>query len=171
MYFQVKKCYTMQCTQCGKIFKRSDNFEAHQSLHGFGYDCPVCHKPHTNQTNLDIHWQRQHQVSLTGAGVAFTPKWQLIKEREAKSSKFARTSFLYTAQCTNISDVFPTEENISSLLTSLVGNLTEDLPETDYIKLSLISPSLDFPITLPYTKIRDWNAAQVFTFLQKKIKL
>ena len=159
----------MQCTQCGKIFKRSDNFETHQSLHGFGYDCPVCHKPHTSQTNLDIHWQRQHQVSLTGAGVAFTPTWQLIKEREAKSSKFARTSFLYTAQCTNISDVSPTEENVSSLLTSLVGNLTEGLPETDYIKLSLISPSLDFPITLPYTKIRDWNVAQVFTFLQKKL--
>ena len=69
-------------------------------------------------------------------------------------------------QCTNISDALPTEDNMTKLLTSLVDDLTENVDQADHIGLALTSPSLDYPITLPYTRLGDWNAEQVFRAIQ-----
>ena len=72
-------------------------------------------------------------------------------------------------QCTNIAEAQPTEENMTNLITSLVEDLTDNIDQADYIGLALTSPSLDYPITLPYTKFGDWRADQVFTAIQGTI--
>ena len=72
-------------------------------------------------------------------------------------------------QCTNIADAHPTEENMTKLLTSLVDDLADNVDQADHIGLAFTSPSLDYPITLSYTKFRDWNAEQVFNSIQGKL--
>ena len=55
---------------------------------------------------------------------------------------------------------------MTKLITSLVDDIAENVDEADHIGLAFTSPSLDYPITLPYTKFRHWNAEQVFRAIQ-----
>ena len=55
--------HTYPCPTCNKEFVRWGNYRNHLEIHRYGYDCPVCKKPHTSQDNLDIHTERQHGVS------------------------------------------------------------------------------------------------------------
>ena len=105
-------------------------------------------------------------MCILGAGAEFTPKWRHIDHKVQAFRKYARTKHSYTVQCTNIADAHPTEENMTKLVTSLVDDIAENVDEADHIGLAFTSPSLDYPITLPYTKFRDWNAEQVFRAIQ-----
>ena len=54
------------CAVCGKKFYREDTYRLHLNVHFCDFDCPLCHKPHTSQLNLDKHVEFQHSDLITG---------------------------------------------------------------------------------------------------------
>ena len=106
-----------------------------------------------------------------GAGNAeeYVPRWQTLEHTERRISKYATTRHTYTVQCTNPGDVQPTNDNVERLFTSVVNSLTVDLDQGHYVGLTLQSPSLAYPISMPYTRLRDFKAADIMAAIQKTI--
>ena len=105
-----------------------------------------------------------------GAANAYKPEWKHVaphKQRHIK--KYATTRHTYTVQCTNKVQIEPTAENVEQLFTSLITELTAGVEPSHYMGLSIQTPSLDYPITLPYTRLRDFQAADLFRVIENTL--
>ena len=129
------------------------------------YDCPTCHVPHTDQVDLDTHITNQH----SGTAPEFVPQWDELSHEQHVVKKYGMTKHSYTVQCTNRDQVEPTAENIEKLFTSMVDGLTAGLDPSHYIGFSIQAPSLDYPITMPFTRLRNFNAAHMFNSIQRTL--
>ena len=105
----------------------------------------------------------------SGKQDVFVPRWEQIQHSTRRIRKYATTRHTYTVQCQNHEAVEPTADNVEKLFTSLVEGLTADLDPSHYIGLSMQSPSLDYPITMPYTRLRDFKAANLLDVIQRTL--
>ena len=55
----------------------------------------------------------------------------------------------------------PNDENMTKLFSALFEKLSEKMATNDVAGISLSSPQLDYPITLPYTKKQDLHPAAI----------
>ena len=126
--------------------------------------CQPLHQHYTNCYDL-------HILNIIGAGVdaEYIPEWTRLNHSRKHSYKFAATKHMYTVQCTNHDEMRPTAENIETLFTSLLDGLTADIDQTHYVGFSLQSPSLDYPISLPLTRLRNFDANTMFTAIKKTL--
>ena len=107
-----------------------------------------------------------------GAGnqSTYRPEWRhVLPHKERHIKKYATTRYTYTVQCTNQKEIEPTAENIETLFTSLVDDLTANIDRNHYMGLSIQSPSLDYPISLPYTRLRDFQTADLFKAIENTL--
>ena len=105
-----------------------------------------------------------------GNSTAYQPEWRhVLPHKERHIKKYGTTRHTYTVQCTNQRDVEPTAENIENLFSSLMTELTAEVEPSHYMGLSIQSPSLDYPITLPYTRLRDFKTADLFKAIENTL--
>ena len=105
-----------------------------------------------------------------GAGKAYRPEWKhVLPHKQRYIKKYATTRHTYTVQCTNKQEIDPTAENVEQLFTSLIKELTAGVEPSHYMGLSIQSPSLDYPITLPYTRLRDFKTADLFSVIERTL--
>ena len=111
-------------------------------------------------------------MSILGAGPSklYIPEWRHVEPHKQRYiRKYATTRHTYTVQCTHEDEVTPTLENVDGLFTSLIKELTANVDPSHYIGLSIQSPSLDYPITLPYTRLQSFKTENLFHAIQRTL--
>ena len=82
------------------------------------------------------------------------------------NQKFSTQYQFYKARLLNKNAFTPSPDNVATLLTSLLENITPDIEDRDSIGLSLQSPSLDYPVSLPQTRKEDLTPAKIFQHIE-----
>ena len=158
------------CLICGKVFYRQENFTVHQLKHLSGYDCLHCAAP--NQTFEDLQNHKRYLHSTFGGGdeaAEFVPDWKLKHTGTDKNTKFKKKCSSYTAQLVNSAQLPPSLENLQKIFTSLFETVLPDVGESDMIGVTFESPSLDFPIVIPYTTKTNLTSGEVFKVIERSL--
>ena len=179
------------CPSCKKTFNRKDNLDRHLKKHvdDNNQNCPECLKVFTRIDALDHHLHRvhgweapTHQASnQEGGGV---PKRQKVDERESSSlytiktvserkiEKFKTTATYYKISVNDIE-----ERELSNILKilrklfqSILDNVTQHIPSTDLVRLSIDNSQLDFPIILPFMRRTDLTVNRVLSEIERVLQ-
>ena len=156
------------CDICGKTLYRSDNYHTHVEKHAKGYDCDICKKPFNKEADLNNHKLYSHSP-LSGGGEVeeeFSPIFDVREISKRTNKKFNTNYQFYEARLQNKNSFTPSPDNVATLLTSLLEDITPDIDDRDSIGLSLQSPSLDYPVSLPQTRKEDLTPAKIFQHIE-----
>ena len=105
-----------------------------------------------------------------GAGNTYRPEWKhVLPHKQRYIKKYETTRHTYTVQCSNKEAIDPTAENVELLFTSLITELTALVDPSHYMGLSIHSSSLDYPIPLAYTRLRDFKIADLFAAIERTL--
>ena len=67
----------------------------------------------------------------------------------------------------NLPDILRTLRTLSQ---SIISNITEFMDPTDLVRLSVQCPELDFPITMPFTKVFELNVDQLLSEIERVLQ-
>ena len=156
------------CDICNKILYRWDNYRTHIEKHAKLNDCNICKKPFNKEADLNNHQLYSHS-SLTGGGEVeeeFSPIFDVREISKRTNKKFNTNYQFYEAKLKNKNSFTPSPDNVATLITSLLEDITPDIADRDSIGLSLQSPSLDYPVSLPQTRKEDLTPAKIFQHIE-----
>ena len=156
----------MICDICSKQFFRESNYKKHLQRHELGYDCSICFKPHGRLEDLIIHQQDLHSLIGHGEKSDFDPVFKITPKQEKHNNKFRIIQKTYTATLENKDRLVPSTENINILFNNLLSHLTEKVPDNDLIGLTLTSPSLDYPVSIPLKRKSNLSARDVLDHIE-----
>lgn len=183
------------CSICHKKFGRKANLERHLIRHqnGSSYECPHCGKVFNRPDSLNRHRQ-QHYTQYGGAlkrpaserdeNEQPKPKKRLTKEskpedyytirklKESYISKFHTNTTNYNItfrdiEVNNLPDILKT---LKMLFQSIIVNLTQFMAPSDLVRLSVTCPDLDFPITIPFTRLHQLNAERLLSEIERVLQ-
>ena len=173
---------TFHCDVCSKKFFRKDNYLVHLQRHNSGFDCFRCHKPHDSQLDLDCHSSLLHRtepegVSATEGGQSssnfhkglFIPSWTIVKHYTSYIRKYKSEKTFYTVSVKNKEHFEPSPHNLEVLFTDLVTKLTDGVDKSHSVALTLKSPSLDYSIVLPYTRLGEFKARDILGAIESQL--
>ena len=142
---------------------RSDNYRTHIEKHAKLNDCNICKKPFDSQSDRNKHHLYAH-APLTGAGevVNFEPKFNVRKINKRTNKKFDTNYQVFSARLKNKNAFQPTPDNVTTLISSLLENITTEIMAQDSIGISIQSPSLDYPVNIPQKRKQDLLPANIF---------
>ena len=168
---------TVTCEICGKDFDKVANFANHQSRHQQGFDCPVCHTPHQSAEDVLIHlnWHHPDLVQPGGerptqdAEAEFEPRWNITNTSSRLSHHFQKVTTSKTAQLENSRHFQPTQRNIDRLFETLVEDSIQDADPADKIGITLESPTLDFPLVIPYITASNFKSDKIYEILERTL--
>ena len=104
---------------------------------------------------------------LTGGGeVEFSPILNVRKINRRTNKNFKTIKKTYTATLENKDRLSPSNENINILFDTLISHLTEQIPDHDLIGLSLNSPSLDYPVSIPLKRKSNLSARDILDHIE-----
>ena len=169
-------CKKLPCHICGKVFTCTDNLDGHMEKHktSNASHCEVCGKAFSRPDNLHRHLREKHQVGggqkrpvsdSEGGSVKRLKKddnprqyYTLTKIKEQRIEKFKTIASSYKV---TFQDIEVTEDVLSTLKTLFTGifqDLTKGAKSEDLVRLAVQSPSLDYPIVIPFLKIQELTA-------------
>ena len=151
----------MNCNICNKQFFRESNQLKHLQRHELGYDCSICFKPHGSPEDLIVHQQDLHSFIGHGEKSNFEPVFKISQTTIKQNAKFKTIKKTYTATLENKGRLVPSTKNIHILFNNLLSHLTEKVPDNDLIGLTLTSPSLDYPVSIPYKRRGNLSASDI----------
>jgi hypothetical protein len=98
--------------------------------------------------------------------------YTLRVENQSYIPKFRTTSTNYKItfkgiEVDNLPDILRT---LRTLFQSIISNITEFMVPTDLIRLSVQCPELDFPITMPFTKVFELNAVRLLSEIERVLQ-
>ena len=168
------------CDLCNKNFYREVNLTGHLLRHQLGFDCHLCGKPHTSKDNLDVHLDIRHappvNVSAAEGGQTpnlrdpkFVPRWEIDDHHQRKISKYRVNKHFYKVSITNSERYEPTAENLNILFTDLVDTITAGVPKNHSVGLTLTTPSLDYPIVLPYIRLENFSGSDILAKIERSL--
>ena len=163
-----------ECDRCGKCFSRKDILDQHHKKHeeSSNIHCDECGQVFSRTFTLQRHKERVHQVGgghkrsvddlQESSENAVTKKlniddprqfYTITKIKDQRIEKIKTTSSSYKVNLKGIE----VSENVFNTLRRLFNVLFEDLtlgPKSeDLVRLTVQSPSLDYPIVIPFFKI------------------
>lgn len=164
-----------ECDLCHKKFAREDNLKTHRQKHGNNtyYECDVCHKVFCRKDNLDSHKRNLHLQFGRGTkrkldqNHSKSVKRRITKYDDPEDSytiraveehnmpKFNTQSMRYkvTFHGLEIRSLQNILRSLKLLFSSILRDITEYMSKDDLVRLSVQSPELDFPITLPFRRL------------------
>ena len=170
------------CNLCRPIkkFYRETNLASHLLRHQLGFDCYICGKPNTTRDNLNIHLEVSHaqpvNVSTVEGGrpsnlhdTKFVPSWQIDDHHQRRIAKYRVNKHFYKVSITNRDRFEPTSENLNTLFTDLVSTITAGVPKNHSVGLTLTTPSLDYPIVLPYVRLENFSGSDILTQIERSL--
>ncbi|XP_045215064.2 uncharacterized protein LOC123565260 [Mercenaria mercenaria] len=158
------------CDTCGKTFNRKVNLDRHKKKHTItnNLHCTVCSQPFTRYDNLKRHQMEKHQM---GGGLKKSaenddipikrlkknddPKefYNITKINEQRMEKFKTTSSTYKVTFKDLEVTYDVSATLERLFNAIFEDLTRGAKPEDLIRLVIQSPTLDYPIVIPFLRI------------------
>ena len=159
------------CDICRKAFNRKDNLLQHIKKHADSQlHCDECGQMFSRQFSLNRHKERLHQVgsgqmrpedennlpaSTRHIRKSDDPQdfFTIQKIKEQRMEKFKTTASTYKV---NFKDIEITEDimnTLKKLFQAIFQRLTKDAKSDDLVRLTVQSPSLDYPIVIPFLRL------------------
>ena len=82
------------------------------------------------------------------------------------NQKFNTNYQFYTATLENKDRLVPSTENINILFNNLISQLIEKISDNDLTGLTLTSPSLDYPVSIPYKRKGNLSASDILDHIE-----
>ena len=179
-----------RCTSCKKSFSRKQNFERHMLKHNNhnNQHCPECLKVFTRDDALNEHLHKKHgwprpkrsAENQEGGGVAKRQKmeqepssfYDIEKVGEKKIEKFRSTATYYKVSINDmevdgLSNILKT---LKQVFRSILNDITQMIPDTDLVRISMDNPELDFPITLEFMPRRELTAERILSEIERVLQ-
>ena len=152
-----------QCNDCGKVFARWDNYLRHiRNVHsgseqrGFGATLP------------DEQMRKRQKISDHVRDM-----YRIARTREVNMKKFKTKGLEYIVKFNDDVEIFDRASILSTLhrvFQSLIDTVTNGAEPQDLVRMVVVHPELDFPITLPFISKKHLTAerflSRVETVLQ-----
>ena len=159
-----------RCQYCSARFTRKGNFDRHMEKHNAfnNVHCQECGRAFSRPDNLQRHMAEKHQIGRgqkrpaeTATDVAkrlrvnHDPEkfYTINKIKEQYIEKFRTTGTTYKV---TFKDIEVTENIVSTLkklFTAIFKDLTKNAKPSDLIRMVVQSPSLDYPIVIPFGRL------------------
>lgn len=165
------KRYT--CPSCKKSFTRKDNSDRHLRKHvdDNNQNCPECLKVFTREDALDNHLHQEHgwepakrkaedqegggmqkQRKLTDRDPSSMYTIQKVSDRKIEKFKTTATYYKISVKDIEVKELSNILKILRKLLHSILNNVTEHIPSSDLVRMSIDNPQFDFPIVLPFMR-------------------
>ena len=150
------------CSDCGKVFSRNDALARHKkSIHP--------------QEGLGMKRKRFDEEELPAPKkLRENPKYfyKLEKIREKKIEKFNTTNTIYKANVKDleVSGIKEILKALKVLFSSMIEDITPFAQDQDFIRMSVQSRELDFPIQIPFMRKRDLTAESVLSEIERVLQ-
>ena len=179
----------LPCHICGKVFTRTDNLDRHLEKHksSNASHCEVCGKAFSRLDSLQRHLKEKHQVgggqkrpandSEDGSLTKVLKRsddlrqfYTVTKIKDQRIEKFRTRASSYKVY---FKDIEVTDDILSTLrilFSSLFEDLTKESKSEDLVRLTVQSPSLDYPIVIPFLKIPHLTADRFMSEKERVIQ-
>ena len=174
-----------KCDKCDKTFTRKSNLENHMKRHDTQYNCNICRKVFYRRDVFEQHSHNQvggAQKRPPPGPLAGPPRkklnenvkenYTLSKVNEAFMEKFQAQSSTYKVKIRDVTvrDIAYILETFHKLFDSLLHDITANANDNDFIRLSIQTPQLDYPIQLPFTKKTDLKVSRILDEIERVLQ-
>ena len=164
-----------RCDVCSAVFTRKTNLDRHLEKHRTqnNVHCSECGRAFTRPDNLQRHMLEKHQIGGGVKRVADTsdvgsvkrlrkdddPRqfYVMTKLKEQKMEKFRTTASTYRVKFRNIDvgDVTDILNTLKRMFAAVLEDMTSHAKTGDLIRMTVQSPTLDFPIVVPFLRLQE----------------
>ncbi|WAR17772.1 ZN468-like protein, partial [Mya arenaria] len=189
---RVQNHWKHKCESCKKSFSRKQNFDRHMARHNDerNQHCPECLKVFRREDALNEHLRQEHgwtggaerqHTDQEGGGAAKRRKldeedpktfYNIEKVAERKIEKFKTMAtyykvFMKDLEVEGLSNILKT---LKQMFRSILDTITEDIPETDLVRISIDNPELDFPITLEFMRRGELTVDKILSQIERVLQ-
>ncbi|WAR09982.1 ZN358-like protein [Mya arenaria] len=179
-----------KCESCKKSFSRKQNLERHMLKHRNenNQHCPECLKVFAREDALNEHLHQEHGWprakraldSQEGGGAAKRQRleedpsafYDIEKTGERKIEKFRTTASYYKVNIKDLEvDGLPNIlKTLKTVFQSILDDITQLIPDTDLVRISIDNPELDFPITLEFMPRHQLTVDRVLSEIERVLQ-
>ncbi|WAR14681.1 ZN358-like protein [Mya arenaria] len=179
-----------KCESCKKSFSRKQNLDRHLLKHNNDNNqhCPECLKVFTREDALNEHLHQEHgwlkakraSDDQEGGGAAKRQKlsvdpasfYTIEKIGEKKIEKFRSTATYYKVNINDIEvDGLPNIlKTLKQIFQSILEHITDVIPVTDLVRISIDNPELDFPITLEFMPRHQLTVDRILSEIERVLQ-
>ena len=178
-----------KCEVCGARFTRKAHFDRHMEKHNDtnNVHCPVCNRAFGRPDNLQRHLREKHQIRggqkrpssefREGRVTKQLKKdddpcqhYDLQKVKEQRIEKFKTTASTYKLTFKDIEISDNIMSTLKKLFSALFSDLTRKSKPIDLVRITVQSPSLDYPIAIPFLKVTELTADRFMSEVERVLQ-
>ena len=178
-----------KCEVCGARFTRKAHFDRHMEKHNDtnNVHCPVCNRAFGRLDNLQRHLREKHQIGggqkrpssefREGCVTKQLKKdddpcqhYDLQKVKEQRIEKFKTTASTYKVTFKDIEISDNILSTLKKLFSALFSDLTRKSKPIDLVRITVQSPSLDYPIAIPFLKVTELTADRFMSEVERVLQ-
>ena len=95
---------------------------------------------------------------------------QILKESQIQKFQTKSTNYRITFNELEVKSLPEILRTMTILFQSIIENITHFIDKTDLVRLSIECPELDFPITVPFIKLRELNADRILSEIERALQ-
>jgi len=178
-----------RCDTCGALFTRKTNLDRHLEKHNNSNNvhCDECGRSFSRPDSLQRHLAEKHQRGFGAKrpnddteGLPVTKRlrkdddpsqfYEIRKIKEQRMNKFRATSTSYKV---TFKDIEVTEDVLSTLkklFKAIIVELTKTSKTDDLVRLTVQTPSLDYPIVIPFMKVIELTVDRFMSEIERVLQ-
>jgi hypothetical protein len=155
-----------QYSHCGKLFSRQEQLNEHRQQHYVQYG-GAFKRPAENDENEEPRPKMRLTKESNPENVY---SMQILKESQIPKFQTKSTNYRITFNEHEVKSLPEILRTMKILFQSIIENITHFIDKTDLVRLSIECPELDFPITVPFIKLRELNADRILSEIERALQ-